>query len=321
MSANFFQLYKGIGNGEINQAISSSQNNIYSGHGFEMERRKVLDSLGYNVGYKGDKCLTRNKHHGKLARDRNKTKTRQFSKLDDQEIELAVWKKNYQFKLQEINRYQALANEMKFALLDSNVPNSLWKKFEDTHSYEPKISRPEKNHVLDPELPSLTYTSINEIQNNRDEKEKRQRSTHAKHRWTAMELGRINDLYWKINRPQTTSTLAWDVYYQIFVSRFLDSYPNHSVDKVKKKIEEMLTLKQLKMKGEEQYWKGLKEPPQSKQPAPIITTVKKLPPLLRSKSSLSIKMGESSSSNILLTNSRIHSSRTGSSLTTTKVLT
>mmetsp|Transcript_7313 Transcript_7313/g.7400 ORF Transcript_7313/g.7400 Transcript_7313/m.7400 type:complete len:315 (-) Transcript_7313:404-1348(-) len=313
MSANFFQLYKGIGNGEINQEISCINNHIYSGHGFEMERRKVLDSLGYNVGYKGDQCLTKNKHHGKLARDKNKTKTRHFSKLDDQEIELAVWKKNYPFKLQEINKYQALANEMKFALLDKNVPDSLWRKFEDPHSYNQKIRRSHKNHILDSELPSLVYTPINDIENGRS-------VAPAKHRWTIMEIKKINDLYWKINRPQTKNPAAWDTYYQIFISRFLDTYPTHSVEKVKNKIEEMLSLKQLKMEGEEHYWKGLVKPLQSKQTSTDITTTKKLPPLLRSKSSLNIKIKEPSSSDTLRTTSKMNTSRTGySSVTTTKI--
>jgi hypothetical protein len=167
--------------------------------------------------------------------------------------------------------------------------------------------------MLDSELPSLTYTPINDNGNERS-------VAPAKHRWTTMEIKKINDLYWDINRPQTKSPVAWDTYYQIFVSRFLESYPNHSVDKVKNKIEEMLSLKQLKMKGEEQYWKGLVKPLQSKQAAIDITTTKKLPPLLRSKSSLNIKMEDLSSPNSLRITTKMDSSRTGySSLTTTKM--
>ena len=53
--------------------------------------------------------------------------------------------------------------------------------------------------------------------------------------------------------------MAWDVYYQIFVARFLESFPHREVVEVKRKIQSMLTKRQLKVQGEEEYWSELRK--------------------------------------------------------------
>ena len=53
--------------------------------------------------------------------------------------------------------------------------------------------------------------------------------------------------------------MAWDVYYQIFVARFLESFPHRDVVEVKRKIQSMLIKRQLKVQGEEEYWSALRK--------------------------------------------------------------
>jgi hypothetical protein len=305
MSANFFRLYRGIvEDGDIKQEISSLSSGN-SSHRFELERRQTLDSLGYSVGYKTNKVLTRNKHHGKLARNKSKTKPRKFTPLDEQEIALTEWKKDYQFKLQEINKYRTLAEDMRECITDNKkIPDSLWKKFEvptpiseDRGQKIRDIRKPKRiSALLDSELPNIVYTPIRELENEAYDCDRRAQITVAKYGWLLEEKKKINDLYWEVSRPKTKSPVAWDVYYQIIVCRFLENFKNHSMEEVRKKVETMLTLRQLKMQGEEEYWKDLvmksSTAPISildsarNHSAPVVNVLRNLPPLNDSGKSL-----------------------------------
>ena len=53
--------------------------------------------------------------------------------------------------------------------------------------------------------------------------------------------------------------MAWDVYYQIFVARFLESFPHREVVEVKRKIQSMLTKRTMKVQGEEEYWSAMRK--------------------------------------------------------------
>ena len=291
MSAKFFRLYRAIADEGANQTICATDNTCL----FEQERREALDSLGFKVGYKGEIVLTRNKHHGKLARNKVNMKSRKAT-AEDQGADLTQWKKDYHIKLQEINKYQSLALEMKEALLDNKkVPNSLWKKFEGPRSSsdnkgEKKNLHGRSNNGITPdsELPNLLYTPIRDIQNEDYESQRREQLTAPTHQWSSHEKRKINDLYWEIARPTSKTTIAWNIYYQMFVARFLESFPNHGVAEVRRKIEQMLALRQLKVIGEEEYWKDMmKKPPlnhahQSQKPHSR-NSLHQLPPLIESE--------------------------------------
>lgn len=257
MSAKFFRLYRAIADDGGRQSMSA----VDSTYAFEIERRETLDSLGFKVGYK-DAVLNRNKHHGKLARNKINTKSSQVATYDDKGLELLEWKKNYHVRLKEINKYQSLALEMTEALRDNkNVSNSLWRKFDTTSSLiddkgaKKIVHGSGKSFVPDSELPNIPYTPVNDVQNKNLEHQRREQLTAPKLKWTSQEKRKINDLYLEIERPAANSTVSWNLYYQMFVVRFLESYPNHNANEVRMKVEQMLALRQVKMSGEEEYWR------------------------------------------------------------------
>lgn len=288
MSAKFFRLYRALVDEGANKTICAADDTCL----FELERREALDSLGFKVGYKADTVLKKNKHHGMLARNKVNMKSRKITAVDDQGAELLQWKRDYHIKLQEINKYQSLALEMKEALLSDSkkVPNSLWKKFEDPHSSaENKIEKKNpyakpKSIVHDSELPNLAYTPVFDIQNEDYESQRREKLTAPNHRWSTQEKKKITDLYWELARPTSKAAMAWTIYYQMFVARFLEFYPNKPVDEVRRKIEQMLALRQLKMSGEEEYWKEQVRKPAANSSNSIYqnqkpSSMNKLPPI------------------------------------------
>lgn len=274
MSANFFRLHGGIidaGEENVSQRKSIVRGKKNGTYAFEKERRETLDTLGYNVGLNNEKSISRNKHHGKIARDKTKTITsRKITALSAQQNDLIGWKQEYQFKLQEINIYKSLAIEIKDVINDNKkIPNSLFRKFEKNHgpsvidkstssSASAALLSSTNKKILKPlrELPpSHTPVKI-PIQNPNYNTIRREILTASKDKWTQKEKRKINDLYWEISAPKSKNLSAWDVYYQTFVSRLLESFSNHSVNDIKSKIEEMLVLKKIKMPGEEEYWKN-----------------------------------------------------------------
>ena len=253
MSEKFQRLYRGISDCSIVQSKLSSE---YA-YAFEMERRQTLDSLGYKVGYTGNKDLQKNRHHGKLARKRNQMRGRVLH--DDKEAELAVWKKDYQNKLLQINNYHTLACELQVALSkNSTVPNTILKKF-----VGPAVIIHEREGTggktnLTPQRDSLSsHVTINMNQIETGKSASREKVLIAKYKWSDCEKKKMNDLYLQIDRPTSENPGAWNAYHDMFVGRFSESFPSRTEKDVRRKLLQMLSCRQLKMQGEEEYWRHL----------------------------------------------------------------
>lgn len=254
MSEKFQRLYRGISDSGIVQSKLASEH----AYAFEMERRQTLDSLGYKVGYTGDNKMQKNRHHGKLARKRNQMRERLLH--DDKEAELAVWEKVYQNKLLQINNYHSLACELQTALLrSSTVPNTILKKFvipaiiiderEGAKGATGKTKRTPQRDALS----AYVTTNINQLEMCKSAS--REKVPIAKYKWSDCEKKKMNDLYSEIVRPASNNPGAWSAYHEIFVGRFSESFPSHTAKEVTRKLLRMLSCRQLKMQGEEEYWR------------------------------------------------------------------
>ena len=252
MSSNFFRLYRQISDessGKISNADELSH---------EFERRETLHRIGYKVGIKDPKLLERNKYHGKLAREKEKLK--QISAIPDYK----QWKLNYSMQLREINHLNAAATEMKDVLLNNDkVTISLWNKFNVNAGESGNSSPLVLNRVRNKSVASSKRISHIESSNSlaRDIEKENTLKSHLltpNRLWTEKEKKKINDLFWEISKPKTKSPVAWDIYYQMFVGRFLESFPNRNFNEVRLKIQSMLRLRQLKLKGENEYWDELR---------------------------------------------------------------
>ena len=272
MASEFMRLYKGILlDDEKKPNVTSAKlglevNHIDTNH--EYERRTILHKLGYQVGLKDPARLQRNWHHGKAAREKVENKARGVETKNEPVVDYKEWKRDYQMKLIEINHLTARDRAMGEAVKQQKrVPASLWNKYgirrdDDGGSPVKRAGQlpPLNSDGHAPHVPHggkpLVYLPVHdpvEFPMYRDTTLK-----NARNQWTDQEKKCINDLYWQINRPQTESPAAWDVYYQIFVARFLASFPHRDMYEVKRKIMSMLTKRQIKMPGEEQYWANVK---------------------------------------------------------------
>lgn len=287
MSERFQRLYRGISESGIAQLKTPDE---YA-YAFEMERRQTLDSLGYKVGYTGDNDLQRNRHHGKLARKKNQLRDRllQHNK-EAKEAELAIWKKDYQKKLLQINSYHSLACKLQNAILtDSVITNTLLKKFVNpgviTNECEGDYDgsrKPRRTLLRDPSSLKLTYVPINMNLPDGCKPIGREKLLITKFKWSDCEKKKINDLFWVIDRPTSKNAAAWNAYHEMFIGRFLASFPCHTTKDVKRKILQMLSCRQLKMQGEEEYWEGMVRHSFC-QPIETCSTQVALPPLTKKK--------------------------------------
>lgn len=281
MAMNFMRLYKGITDeSEKKVNVIGHKLGLMVDHTdltHEFERRQILHKLGYKVGIKDPKRLERNWHHGKAARDKIEKKMKGD---EDPQLNFQDWKQEYQQKLIEINRLSIRDKATKKAVEgNKRIPSNVWQQFCISSRNVEKLPSPGKRVG---QLPPLKGTNSDATGGARhspsssspplvgnirgepmvympvhDEEFPAYRDTtlrRADNQWTEKEKKRINDLYWEINRPKNDSPVAWDIYYQIFVARFLESFPHRDAFEVKRKIQSMLTKRQLKMEGEVEYW-------------------------------------------------------------------
>jgi hypothetical protein len=282
MASEFMRLYKCIIlDDEKKPNVTSAKLGLEVTHidtSHEYERRTILHKLGYQVGIKDPKRLERNWHHGKAAREKVENKAHGIETKGGPPVDYKEWKRDYQMKLIEINHLTARDRAMGEAVKQQkHIPATLWNKYgirrdddddDDRRRSKGKeggSSRAKRVGQLPPlasdaHVPyggkPLVYLPVHDpvdFPMYRDTTLK-----NASHQWTDQEKKCINDLYWDINRPQTESPAAWDVYYQIFVARFLQSFPHRDVYEVKRKIMSMLTKRQIKMPGEVEYWANVK---------------------------------------------------------------
>jgi hypothetical protein len=79
-------------------------------------------------------------------------------------------------------------------------------------------------------------------------------------KWTLEERQKLNSLYYEMSTPSQNAHLEiWKAYLIEFAKRFHIFYPNRSMEDITEKIRTMLAKKQMKEKGEEEFWKIIEQ--------------------------------------------------------------
>jgi hypothetical protein len=74
--------------------------------------------------------------------------------------------------------------------------------------------------------------------------------------WPIEEREAINRIYWALERPRDRHLSAWKVYYRAFADRFCELFPKRNPTEVMEKVQSMIQTRQLKEKGETDYWQA-----------------------------------------------------------------
>jgi hypothetical protein len=77
-------------------------------------------------------------------------------------------------------------------------------------------------------------------------------------KWTIEERQKLNSLYYEMPIPSQTAHLEiWKAYLLEFAKRFHIFFPNRAINDIVEKIRTMIAKKQMKEKGEEEFWKRI----------------------------------------------------------------
>jgi hypothetical protein len=169
---------------------------------------------------------------------------------------------HFVLKMAEVDRLSEAAREVKIALLESGtVPTRLLEKalgktrLESLPSSSSKSSEKKNSPVHKYKKPHIrNLPPIDREESDEKAGLKKRALIATKQTWSNEERNYLNELYWDIPRPANSKAAVWDVYYSAFVSRFLQKFSSRNPADVKNKIESMVIKRQMKERGEKEYW-------------------------------------------------------------------
>lgn len=254
MSSEFFRLYRELCRSD---AVAETD------YSHLRERKDVMRVLGYDVG-SGQKHVERSKHHGKAARRFAPQKRLKAIATDNKE-EARRMKELYETS-SKASDIQILTLKMQECVARSEkIPHSLWRKYNDIFmkndgsSSNPPLSIPSPSKGDSIQLPTIhnSKENIKERSITTRRSDTILRKDFTENKWSLEERERLNAIYWILNKPSVQILSAWEQYYVEFASRFRAFYPRRSQEEIIVKIQEMISLRQMKEPGEAQYWKNI----------------------------------------------------------------
>lgn len=279
MTSQFRQLYR-----ELSQASPSAICNDFS---YKDSRRDVMQILGHDVGKLARVHVRAPVHHGKAARQRQHEKRQHAITHDHKEESRKLLAIHNQ--LQETNRLKDVTAKMAVFLQEKQpVPRKLLvellgdeamneggprvvtsKGMGAASSSSPSSPAPAGGPGPDSPAPSSWHIPKRKKVLLKDGPESPRGSdgrprlppmkggrTKSDNQWSQQEREKLNDLYNDIPRPgaHQKHLELWDNYYYSLGTRFRAFFPRRQLPEITAKLEEMITKRQMKEKGEKVYW-------------------------------------------------------------------
>jgi hypothetical protein len=252
MATEFLRLYKELCR-ETKESIDSgikiksSEDDISHVQMYPSTRLSVFNQLGYNVGDINPKRIQPLKYHGKMARRlaeiklTNNKSSNQIEKANSESTrEKAIKKKQLNDIFIETERINKIASEIqKLTTEGKSIGNDLVLKLANDSKSRTAAVKLKK-------LPPISYTQKREIFIS---------VNTSSNKWTIEEREKLNQLYHEIEKPTTNYLESWNLYYKNIADRFVGLYPKRKHSDVVEKIIIMITSRQMKEKGEIEYWK------------------------------------------------------------------
>lgn len=232
---------------------------------FEKDRKSIMRDLGYKM--KGVPPRVQGlKYHGANARrDANESRLVAMSSNYSETIKKKKYLHDLLVDSEKINK---VTKEIEsYILKNKPVPNFIFDKLPADDAImkiqmEARMERAKRNKNLSAFLPGQkNIVALPPLSKTR----KREPITIMKEftttRWSKEERELLNHLYHEVPRPSNKKKLdSWKIYYENISIRFKEIYPNRKQIDIEQKLEEMITLRQFKEKGEEDFWKASGSP-------------------------------------------------------------
>lgn len=241
---------------------------------FEKERNDVLHMLGYKV--KGiEELIKAPKNHGKLARRAVNDRLKHGANKK----EALVTKVNQMFNdaMTLADQDLSMLREVRGHIMkNERIPESLVNRTTDRQKLNLTTTRDAFNSS-----PTADYALSNSgflppiIVDTRNLKQSVVSGTPVYHlptpvvgrggkycfnnnfttyKWSRNERTKLNELYLEIPKPTNNSEDSWDNFFFNISARFSAFYPKRSDIEIRTKLNDMLHKRQLKQKGEAEYW-------------------------------------------------------------------